>query len=292
MKTNSSIKLVEDTLTSTPFVYSSGELTLLSSLNLFHASDTMKLYNNDCLDVTHCLKNDSIDLVITSPPYNVNLGKNKHNKSSYDIYNDNKEHADYISWLETIFFDLYPKLKKGARVCINIGDGKNGKIPTHSDIIQFMTKIGYLPFANIIWNKGQVGNRLAWGSFKSPSSPSFVKPYEFILIFAKESNKLQTRGETDLQKQDFIDWSLGLWNIQPETQMKRIGHPAMMPVEIPKRLIKMLSWKNATVFDPFNGAGTTGLACQQLGRKYIGAEISEDYCHISANRWNNVKKAA
>lgn len=292
MKSNSQIKLSKNVLTGTPYVYSSGDVPPPPELNLIHGSDTQKLYHNDCLDVIDCLENDSIDLVITSPPYNVNLGKNKHNKNSYDLYNDNKEHADYISWLQSIFSNLYPKLKKGSRLCINIGDGKNGKIPTHSDIIQFMTKIGYLPYANIIWNKGQVGNRFAWGSWMSPSSPSFVKPYEFILIFAKESNKLQAKGETDLEKQEFIDWSLSLWNIKPETQMKKIGHPAMMPVEIPKRLIKMLSWKDATVFDPFNGAGTTGLACQQLGRKYIGAEISEDYCQISVNQWNNVKKVA
>jgi len=230
------------------------------------------------------LEDNSIDLVITSPPYNVNLGKNKHNKNSYDIYNDNKEHSEYIFWLQTIFLYLCPKLKKGARVCINIGDGKNGKIPTHSDIIQFMTKIGYLMFANIIWNKSQVGNRTAWGSWMSPSSPSFVKPYEYILIFAKDCYKLQTKGETDLEKQEFIDFSLGLWNIQPETQMKKIGHPAMFCREIPYRLIKMLSWKGATVLDPFNGAGTTGLVCQQLGRKYIGIELSEKYCEITKDR--------
>ncbi len=293
MNTNKEIKLVKQDISHTPFVYSSGDIPQAPGLNLFHASGTMELYNNDCLDVIYCLENDSIDLVVTSPPYNIDLGNNKFNKNSYDLYNDNKEHADYISWLKSIFFSLYPKLKKGAKVCINIGDGKNGKVPTHSDIIQFMTHgIGYLPFGNIIWNKGQVGNRTAWGSWMSPSSPSFVKPYEFILIFSKESNKLQTKGETDIQKQEFIDWSLGMWNILPETQMKKIGHPAMFPVEIPYRLTKMLSWKNATVFDPFNGAGTTGLACQQLGRKYLGAELSKDYCQISVNRWNNVKKAA
>jgi site-specific DNA-methyltransferase (adenine-specific) len=292
MKTNSNIKFVGKNLTNTPFTYSSGDISPFSRLNPVHSSNKMKLYNNDCLDVIHCLQCDSIDLLITSPPYNVNLGKNKFNKSSYDLYNDNKDHKEYILWMESIFDALYSKLKKGSRICINIGDGKNGKVPTHSDIIQFMTKIGYLPFANIIWNKGQVGSRCSWGSWMSPSSPSFVNSYEFILIFAKESKKLQAKGETDLERQEFIDWSLGIWNIKPETQMKKIGHPAMMPLEIPKRLIKMLSWKDSTVFDPFNGAGTTGLACQLLNRKYIAAELSSDYCEISVNRWQNAKKAA
>lgn len=290
MKPDSKIKLVEGRLSHTPLVYSSGELA--HDLKQFHASETMWLYNNDCLDAIWYLEDNSIDLVITSPPYNIDLGNNKFNKNSYDLYNDNRDHVDYIFWLQTIFLYLYPKLKKGARVCVNIGDGKNGKIPTHSDIIQFMTKIGYLPFANIIWNKGQVGNRTAWGSWLSPSSPSFPKPFEYILIFAKETYKLQTKGETDLKRNEFIDWSLAIWNVRPETQMKRIGHPAVFPIEIPYRLIKMLSWRNATVLDPFNGAGSTGVACQQLGRKYIGIELSKRYCQISVNRWNNIKKAA
>ena len=293
MKTNSNIKLTENSLTNTPFVYSSGDVSPSHELNLFHASESMKLYNNDCHDVIDCLENDSLDLVVTSPPYNVNLGKNKKKKIGYDVYNDNKEHADYISWLKIIFSDLYPKLKKGGRVCINIGDGKNGRIPTHSDIIQFMAhELNYLPVSTIIWDKGYVGIRTAWGSWLSPSCPCFPKSFEYILIFAKETYKLQSRGETDLTKKEFIESGLAMWNIAPETQMKRIGHPAMFPIEIPRRLIKMLSWKNATVFDPFNGAGTTGLACQQLGRKYIGAELSSKYCLISVNRWQDVKKAA
>ena len=165
MKSNSKIKLVENDLTCTPFIYSSGDIPQPPDLNEFHVSNSIQLYNNDCQDAIYYLEDDSIDLVVTSSPYNVDLGNNKFNKNSYDLYNDNREHADYIFWLETIFLYLYSKLKTGARVCIIVGDGKNGKIPTHSDIIQFMTKIGYIPFANFIWNKGQVGNRTAWGSW-------------------------------------------------------------------------------------------------------------------------------
>ena len=285
MKTNKKIKLVKNDISDTPFIYSSGDMPTPPDLNEVYASDNIRLYNNDCFDAIWHLDDDSIDLVITSPPYNIDLGKNKYNKNGYDLYRDNKEHSEYIYWLRMIFHSLYPKLRKGSRVCINIGDGKNGKTPTHSDITQFMThSIGYLPFATIIWNKSQVGNRTAWGSWLSPSSPSFLKPFEYILIFAKESYKLQAKGETDLNKQEFIDWSIGLWNIRPETQMKTIGHPAMFCREIPRRLIKMLSWKNATVLDPFNGAGTTGVVCQQLGRKYIGIELSKTYCEITRRR--------
>jgi DNA modification methylase len=121
---------------------------------------------------------------------------------------------------------------KGAKVCINIGDGRNGKIATHSDVIQFMTRTGYLPFATIIWHKVQIGNRFAWGSWRSPLSPSFPEPFEYILIFAKESYSLQTKGAMGLKKKEFTKWSLAIWDIGPETQMEKIGHPAMFPVEL------------------------------------------------------------
>ena len=86
------------------------------------------------------IPDDFIDLVITSPPYNIDLGKNRYNQNPYDLYQDNKDHKDYIAWLKDIFESLKPKMKSGGRICINIGDGKNGSVPTHSDIIQFMTK--------------------------------------------------------------------------------------------------------------------------------------------------------
>ena len=135
----------------------------------------------------------SIDMVVTSPPYNVDLGKNKYNKNPYNLYNDNKQHQQYIAWLGNIFESLYSKIVVGGRVCINIGDGKNGAIPTSSDIIQFMKDFTYLPLTHIIWNKSQIGSRTAWGSFNSPSSPSFPTPFQHILVFCKESRKLSKK---------------------------------------------------------------------------------------------------
>ena len=216
------------------------------------------IYNMDCLEGLEKLEDNSVDLVVTSPPYNVDLGNNKYNKNPYNLYNDNKEHEEYLSWMKEIFSKVYQKLKSGGRVCINIGDGKNGAVPTHSDIIQFMTEdIGYIPMATIIWDKSQVGNRTAWGSWKSPSSPSFPTPFEFILVFAKESKKLKSKGETDLTSEEFKEWAYGIWKFTPETRQKKIGHPAMFPEELPKRCIKMFSWKDKLVVDIFSGAGKT-----------------------------------
>jgi len=253
-------------------------------------NDNIKLYNGECEKIIPELEDNSIDLVVTSPPYNVNLGDNKFNKNPYNLYNDNKEHKEYINWLKDIFEKLYPKMKVGSRIVINIGDGKNNRVPSHSDIINFMTHdLKYLPMANIIWEKSQISNRFSWGSYCSPSSPSFPTPFEYILIFAKDSFKLQEKGETDLTPNEFKKWAFSIWKITPETKMKRFGHPAMFPLDMPYRLIKMLSWKNATILDPFNGAGTTAVAAERLGRKYIGIELSKEYCDTTVKRINNTR---
>lgn len=236
------------------------------------------------------LEDNSVDLVITSPPYNVDLGNNKYNKNSYNLYNDNMEHKEYILWLKDIFEKLYPKLKSGGRVCINIGDGQNGRIPTHSDIIQFMSHdLGYIPFTTIIWRKSQIGNRTSWGSWLSPSCPSFPTPFEYILIFAKETKTLQKKGETDLTDEEFKKWAFAEWSMVPETRMQDYGHPAMFPEELPYRLMKMLSWKDALVVDPFNGCGTTAIVSKMTGRNYIGFELSEEYCEKTKKRLKNTR---
>ena len=222
------------------------------------------------------LDDNSIDLLVTSPPYNVDLGYNKKHKSPYDLYQDNKVHSDYIQWLTRMFENVKPKMVSGGRVCINIGDGKNGSVPTHSDIIQFMTKeLGYLLMTTLIWNKNQIGNRTSWGSFQSPSSPSFPSPFEYILVFAKDTKKKEgDKDKITVDKDDFIKNSLGMWNFAPETRQKKMGLNAMFPVELPKRLIEMLTYGDDVVLDIFSGLGTTCLAAKCLGRHYIGFELS------------------
>lgn len=244
----------------------------------------MRLINGDCLDKIDYIENESINLVITSPPYNVDLGNNKYKKDKYNHYDDNKDHIEYINWLKEIFTKIYAKMVNDGRIVINIGDGKNGSVPTHSDIIQFMNDVGYNSYTTIIWNKSQVGNRTAWGSFKSPSCPSFPTPFEYILVFYKNSKKLQHEGISTINKQDFIDWSLSIWNFPGETQMKKWKHPAMFPIELPKRLIHMFTYENDVILDPFMGVGTTGIACKKLNRDFIGIEIDEKYFNIAKDR--------
>lgn len=248
------------------------------------------IYNEDCIKTIGRMDNNLLDLVVTSPPYNVDLGNNKYHKNPYDIYIDNKDHHEYINWLANIFKALYPKIKSGGRLCVNIGDGKNGAVPTSSDLLQKCVDIGYIPMSHIIWNKFQVGPRTAWGSWKSPSSPSFPTPFEHMLVFCKDTNKLQWKGETDLLREEFIDWSLAMWKFAPETKQKQYGHNAMFPVELPVRCIKMFSWIGSVVYDPFMGAGTTAVACKLHNRNFIGSEISAAYCKTARERIRNGKE--
>jgi len=196
--------------------------------------ETNKIYTGDCLKLIPKLPEDYVDLVVTSPPYNVDLGKNKYNRNPYDLYLDNKDHKEYVEWLQEIFYRLKSKMVSGGRICINIGDSKNGAISTHSDVIQFMKELKYLLKSTIIWYKNQIGNRAAWGSFRSPKNPSFPSPFEYILIFCKDSfSKEGDKKDVTVTKGEFIRNSLGMWKFAPESQMtKKYGHPAMFPLEL------------------------------------------------------------
>lgn len=242
-----------------------------------------RIYNEDCLDTMSRMEDGVIDLTVTSPPYNVDLGNNKYNRFSYDVYRDAIGHSEYMRNMEAVFSMVYRKTRSGGRCCINIGDGKNGRIPTHSDYIQMMVGIGWMPMTIIIWEKNTCSARTAWGSFMSPSCPSFPRTFEYILVFAKDSLKLSGSGDTDLTRDEFVKWSLGTWTMGCENP-KKVGHPAPFPVELPTRLMKMFSWVGALVYDPFGGSGTTAVAAVGHGRHFVLSELSGDYCRIAEDR--------
>ena len=174
---------------------------------------------------------------------------------------------------------------------MNVGDGCNGRVHTHVDITESMVhNLGYLHMSTIIWSKQNTSSRTAWGSFLSPKEPSLPCPFEYVLVFAKESYALQEDGVTDITKDEFIDWSLSLWSFdrsdyKVSTDLINSGvHPAPFPEALPTRLIKMFSWVGATVLDPLAGSGTTCLACKKLERFYIGIELSKAYAEFAQNR--------
>ena len=240
-------------------------------------------------DVMPTIPPDFVDLIITSPPYNVKLGDNKKKKDAYKEYDDDLSYDKYLDWQTVLFKEAHRILKSGGRICINIGDGSNGRIPTHADFTHIMQKIGFLYFGTIIWNKSQIGNHTSWGSWKSPSQPSFPTPFEFVIVLAKDSLKHEGDSEkATISKEDFIKCTNSLWEFPPETQMmQKHHHPAVFPEELPRRLIQLLSYKDDTVLDYFSGAGTTCTVAKQLERKYIGIEMSEYYVKRSRDRIEN-----
>ncbi|MFA5313372.1 MAG: site-specific DNA-methyltransferase, partial [Methanomassiliicoccales archaeon] len=193
-----------------------------------------------------------VDIIITSPPYNVNLGNNKHKKDAYAEYDDNMLYDDYLNWMDGLYEECYRVLKPGGRICINIGDGANGSVPTHADFtIRLRDKHKFLMLTTILWNKKQIGASTAWGSWKSPSQPSFPTPFEFIIVMAKDTLKHEgDPSKITVTNEEFISNSRALWEVKPETEMmKKYGHPAMYPEELVRRLLKQLTYEGDVVLD-------------------------------------------
>ena len=236
--------------------------------------DDCQLMFGDCLEKMKELPDESVHCVITSPPYNVGL--------NYNYYDDNKEHQLYLDFMKKVFIQSYRVLSKDGRMIVNIGDGKNGSIPTHSDFIQICKKIGFQVLTTIIWNKNTTSNRTAWGSFMRASSPSFPRCFEYILVFRK-SHKLLRKGVSTISKEEFIQFSNGYWNMNTE-KLKKVGHPAAFPLQLPERCIKLFTYEGDVVLDPFMGSGTTGVACINTNRKFIGIELDKNYYDISCKR--------
>lgn len=255
------------------------------------------IYNEDCLQTLSRMEDGVLDLTVTSPPYNVDLGHNKHNSDSYDEYDDNRDMEEYLGWLRSIFAEVYRCTKEGGRCVINIGDKANGSVPTHVYITNFMLELGWGYYTTIIWNKSNIGNRTAWGSYMSASCPSFPTPFEFILVFYKGTRKMEDKWKrgSGVSEKMFIESSLALWSFagakktvkkasKYDPQGKDSIHPAAFPVELPLRCIYMLSHKGGLVYDPFMGSGTTAIAALVAGRAFIGSEISASYCEMASRR--------
>ena len=142
----------------------------------------------------------------------------------------------------------------------------------------------------IIWDKSaSAGSSCAWGSFKSASNPCLRDIHEYLLVFSKGDYKLaRNKDEKDvridtIENKEFVEFTKSIWRF-PTVSAKRIGHPAPFPVELPRRLIELYSFKGDIVIDPFMGSGSTCVAAKNTGRNFIGIDIEEDYCNLAKNR--------
>ena len=224
---------------------------------------------------------NSIHLMITSPPYNV--GKEYDNDLTLD---------EYLELLTSVFGETYKKLVTGGRACINIANiGRKPYIPLHAMVIEIMLDLGFLMRGEIIWDKSaSAGGSCAWGSWMSASNPVLRDYHEYILVFSKESyskSKAQEKKDT-IQRDEFIQWTQRVWTF-PAVNVKKIGHPAPFPIELPHRLINLYSYEGDVVLDPFCGSGTTCIAAIKNNRNYIGYDNNEEYVNLSQKRIDNHK---
>jgi len=223
------------------------------------------------------IESDSVDIVLTSPPYN--FGR------EYDSHDDNLAVDDYSSKLFEIFDECIRVLKPGGRFIVNVQPNYKDNYPTHHVVTRYMIERGLIWRGEIVWLKNHLRKLTAWGSWKSPSCPYLSYPFEFIEVYSKGSLKHEgAADDIDITKDEFIEYVNGHWAFTPETRMKQFDHPAMFPEKLVKRCLKLFSFQNDIVLDPFNGAGTTTLVCKKMKRRYIGIDVSEEYCRVARER--------
>ncbi len=225
-----------------------------------------KIYNVDCLEGLRLIDNNSIDLILTSPPYNFNI--------NYNDYKDKKSWSRYFNWLKVVWEECYRVLKNSGRLVINIQPLFSDHMPSHHIISNQCLQLGFLWKGEILWEKNNYNCKYtAWGSWKSPASPYLKYTWEFIEIFCKENFvKRGEKNKIDISADEFKQWVVAKWSIAPEKRMKKFGHPAMFPEQLVERILKLFSYKDDIILDPFNGVGTTTTVAYKFGRKFI--------CHV------------
>lgn len=224
------------------------------------------------------LPDNSIHLMVTSPPYNVSKE-----------YDNNLNLKEYLELLNTIWRETYRVLVPGGRACINIANlGRKPYIPLHSYIIEAMQKNGYLMRGEIIWNKASSASpSTAWGSWLSAANPVLRDIHEYILIFSKDTfSRKKKDKENTIKKEEFLELTKSIWTFSA-VSARQIGHPAPFPEELPHRLIQLYSFKGDVVLDPFVGSGMTCLSAIKDKRNYIGYDINPEYVKLAEKRISN-----
>jgi len=221
------------------------------------------------------LPDSSVHLMVTSPPYNVSKE-----------YDQNFTLEEYRSFLARVWKEVFRVLTTGGRACVNVANvGRKPYIPLHSYVMQDMLEIGFKMRGEIIWNKGSsAGASTAWGSWQSASNPTLRDVHEYILVFSKgEFSRNCDSGKDTISRKEFLDLTKSVWTF-PTESARRVGHPSPFPVELPRRLIQLYSFKGDVVLDPFAGSGSTCIAALESGRKFVAYEINDSYAENARAR--------
>jgi site-specific DNA-methyltransferase (adenine-specific) len=262
-----------------------------------------KIVNGDCREVMKTMEEGSVDLIVTSPPYGVGI--------DYDVHDDDMIIEEYLKFSEEWLSEAYRVLKDDGRIALNIPyeinrQAKGGRIFMVSEVWQVMKKIGF-KFFGVVDLEEESPHRsrtTAWGSWMSPSAPYIYNPKECVILAYKKNHIKKIKGEpewvgelgekedkngvmkpktiyTEEQKREFIDLVFGQWNYFADT---RSLTKATFSMDIPTKAIKILTYKNDVVLDPFAGSGTSMVAAETLNRRWVGIELSPNYAKVANER--------
>jgi site-specific DNA-methyltransferase (adenine-specific) len=265
--------------------------------------ETGKIINGDCIKVMKTLSDGCIDLVVTSPPYNCGI--------KYDTHIDDLPMDEYWSWTREWLTETYRLIKDDGRVSINIPyevnvQDRGGRVFFVSEFYQIMKEVGFKFFGIVDLEEDSPhrSKTTAWGSWMSPSSPYIYNPKECVILAYKKQHIKKVKGEpewkgtpTEIEQEDgtlkkkivyeekdkkeFMELVFGQWNYFADTKSLT---KATFSMDIPTKAIKILSYKNDVILDPFAGSGTTLVAAEILGRRWLGVELSENYAKVAQER--------
>ena len=265
--------------------------------------ETGKIINGDCIEVMKTLSDGCIDLVVTSPPYNCGI--------KYDTHIDDLPMDEYWSWTREWLTETYRLIKDDGRVSINIPyevnvQDRGGRVFFVSEFYQIMKEVGFKFFGIVDLEEDSPhrSKTTAWGSWMSPSSPYIYNPKECVILAYKKQHIKKVKGEpewkgipTDIEQEDgtlkkkivyeekdkkeFMELVFGQWNYFADTKSLT---KATFSMDIPTKAIKILSYKNDVVLDPFAGSGTSLVAAEILDRRWLGIELSENYTKVAKTR--------
>jgi len=265
--------------------------------------ETQKIINGDCIEVMKNMPESCIDLIVTSCPYGVGI--------DYDVHEDDMIFEDYLKFTEDWLTQAFHVLKDDGRLALNIPyeinrQDKGGRIFFVSEVYQVMKKIGFKFFGidDLEEDSAHRSKTTAWGSWMSPSSPYIYNPKECVILAYKKHHIKKVKGEPQWKgevvevrqeddtlkkktvyqeedKKEFISLVYGQWKYLNDS---RPLTKATFSMDIPTKAIKILSYKNDIILDPFAGSGTSLVASEILDRRWLGIELSPNYTQIAKER--------